>query len=147
MLSRATEAGDRVPSVTKTQLILTITATDLANGTEAGEVLGSLNTGLLLGTETVRKLTCDGSVTPVVLDDSGNLLHLGRTRRLFSSTQLKALWLRDKHCTYPGCDTPPTGATPTTPLGRRRTRPTSTTRHCSAATTTPSSTPDDSRRV
>ncbi len=106
MLQRATEAGDKVPSVAKTQLLLTIRAADLLARTAAAEVLGSLDTGLLLGTETARKLACDGAITPVVVDDEGNLLHLGRTRRLFSSSQLKALWLRDRHCTYPGCDIP-----------------------------------------
>ncbi len=105
-LTRASAAGDKVPSVSRTQLVLTIRADHLAAGTEAGEVLGSLNTGTLLGVETIRKLSCDASLTPVILDEVGNLIHLGRTRRLFSSTQLKALWLRDRHCTYPGCDTP-----------------------------------------
>ncbi len=106
MLRRATEAGEKVPSVAKTQLMLTIRATDLVAGSNAAEVLGSLDTGLLLGTETARKLACDAAITPVVLDEEQNLLHLGRTRRLFTPTQLKALWCRDRHCTYPGCDTP-----------------------------------------
>ena len=26
--------------------------------------------------------------------------------RLFTSAQVKRLWLRDGHCTYPGCDMP-----------------------------------------
>ncbi len=25
---------------------------------------------------------------------------------MFTSAQLKALWLRDKHCTFPGCEAP-----------------------------------------
>ncbi len=71
--------------------------------TGAGWTLGGLDFGALLGLETVRRLACDGEVTPVVLGELGEILHLGRTRRLFSSAQTKALWVRDLHCTYPGC--------------------------------------------
>ena len=62
--------------------------------------------GALLGPETVRKLACDAAVIPAVLDADGQVLDLGRTRRLFTPAQVQALWLRDRHCTFPGCQTP-----------------------------------------
>ena len=31
---------------------------------------------------------------------------MGTDVRLFTAAQLKRLWLRDQHCTYPGCDMP-----------------------------------------
>ncbi len=60
----------------------------------------------MLAPQTVRRLACDGSITPVVLADHGELLNLGRTLRLYSQAQTKAVWLRDGGCTYPGCDAP-----------------------------------------
>ncbi len=36
----------------------------------------------------------------------GELLDLGRAVRLFAKKQRRALWHRDKTCTYPGCDMP-----------------------------------------
>jgi hypothetical protein len=35
-------------------------------------------------------------------------LHFGRGRRWFTSAQIRALWLRDRHCTFPGCRAPAT---------------------------------------
>ena len=64
----------------------------------------------MLGPETVRKLACDGAVVPAVLGADGEVLHLGRRRRLFTSAQVRALWLRDRHCTFPGCTIPATWA-------------------------------------
>ncbi|MDQ2848219.1 MAG: HNH endonuclease, partial [Actinomycetota bacterium] len=34
------------------------------------------------------------------------ILDEGRAQRLFTGPQLKALWLRDTHCTFPGCEAP-----------------------------------------
>jgi hypothetical protein len=33
-------------------------------------------------------------------------LDLGRAQRLFSTAQIRALWLRDRHCTFPNCSVP-----------------------------------------
>jgi hypothetical protein len=52
-------------------------------------------------------VACDAGVIPVVLGTQGEVLDLGRTRRLFAPAQLKVLWLRDKGCTIPGCGVPP----------------------------------------
>jgi hypothetical protein len=66
-----------------------------------------LGTGTLLAPETVRRIACDAAVIPVVLGTQGEVLELGRKRRLFSPGQLAALWLRDGGCTIPGCHAPP----------------------------------------
>ncbi|MDQ2848443.1 MAG: HNH endonuclease, partial [Actinomycetota bacterium] len=62
--------------------------------------------GALLAPETVRTLACDAAIIPVVLGSDGEILDEGRAQRLFTPPQLKALWLRDKHCTFPGCEAP-----------------------------------------
>ena len=41
-----------------------------------------------------------------VLGTAGEVVDTGRAHSLFSPAQAKRLWLRDRHCTYPGCDTP-----------------------------------------
>src|SRR5690606_6617743 len=60
-----------------------------------------------VSTETIRELACEGDVTPIVLGSGGEILHLGRTRRLFSSAQRRALAVRDGGCVWPGCCAPP----------------------------------------
>jgi len=103
---RATAAGGQVPTSTKAQLYITITLDDLRKTTGAGCTLGSLDSGGLLGPETVRRMACDAGVIPVVLGGPGEVLEVGRTQRLFTAGQVKALWLRDRQCTFPGCDAP-----------------------------------------
>ncbi len=103
---RATAAGGLVPAATKAAVYVTMTLQDLKNTSGAGCTLGSVDGGALLGPETVRKLACDAGIIPVVLGGPSEVLDVGRTQRLFTAGQVKALWLRDKHCTFPGCDAP-----------------------------------------
>ena len=42
----------------------------------------------------------------VVIDGPSEVLDLGRTRRLFSPAQRKAMAIRDRHCRAEGCDIP-----------------------------------------
>lgn len=52
---------------------------------------------------TAERLTCIGKITLQVTDNSGEILHLGRSRRLASPAQRRALRLRDRTCSFPGC--------------------------------------------
>jgi hypothetical protein len=56
-----------------------------------------------LPVETVRRLTWDGCVTPVVVDGSGQPLDVGRKHRVVPPALKRALIARDRHCRYPGC--------------------------------------------
>ena len=51
-------------------------------------------------------LICDAHLQPVVVDASGSPLRLGRTRRLFSPAQRRAMIVRDGGCIFPGCEAP-----------------------------------------
>ena len=64
----------------------------------------------MLGPQTVRRLACDAGIIPAVLAGTGQILDLGGYRRAFTSAQVRALWLRDRHRTYPGCTVPGTWA-------------------------------------
>lgn len=105
----AVEAASRV-SVAASGAVLHVTLTleDLLARLGAGEVIGSSATGALLAPGVVRALACDADVVPHVLGADGAVLDVGRAERRFTSAQRHALWLRDRHCTYPGCEVPAT---------------------------------------
>jgi hypothetical protein len=50
-----------------------------------------------------RRLACQARIIPVVLGGDSEVLDLGRSRRLFSPAQRKAIRLRDKRCRAKGC--------------------------------------------
>jgi hypothetical protein len=53
--------------------------------------------------DTVRRLACDGSVIRVIEDERGAPLDVGRKQRIVSTPLRRALWSRDRRCTFPGC--------------------------------------------
>jgi len=59
------------------------------------------------GTQTADKLAGDASSIPVVLGSQGQLLDVGRAKRLVTSALLAALWVRDKRRTFLGGGRPP----------------------------------------
>ncbi|MEW2426601.1 DUF222 domain-containing protein [Micromonospora sp. NPDC047644] len=68
---------------------------------------GTLDTGLTLTPEAVRRLACDATILPAVLNGAGQVLDVGRQRRLITGPLRRALVLRDRGCAFPGCDRPP----------------------------------------
>jgi hypothetical protein len=72
----------------------------------AGTVLGSRANGELLDPDTVRRIACDAGIIPAVLGRHSETLDQGRLQRVFTLGQIRALWRRDRHCTFPDCDTP-----------------------------------------
>jgi hypothetical protein len=52
---------------------------------------------------TAQRHACDNPVLGAILDKHGKVLALGRSRRLVSKAQRRALLIRDKMCRYPGC--------------------------------------------
>ncbi|MET8280816.1 DUF222 domain-containing protein [Micromonospora sp. NPDC005174] len=68
---------------------------------------GTLDTGLALTAETVRRLACDAAILPTVLGGTSQTLDVGRQRRLVTGPLRRALVLRDRGCAFPGCDRPP----------------------------------------
>jgi HNH endonuclease/Domain of unknown function (DUF222) len=53
--------------------------------------------------ETARRLACDATVLGAVVDADGEVLSLGRSRRLVSRAQRRALMIRDRMCQFTGC--------------------------------------------
>ncbi|MDN5899625.1 MAG: HNH endonuclease [Brachybacterium sp.] len=56
-----------------------------------------------LEVHTAERLACTGKVALLITDAGGEALHLGRSRRLASPAQRRALRLRDGVCSFPGC--------------------------------------------
>ena len=56
-----------------------------------------------LEVRTAERLACTGRTAVMITDAGGEVLHLGRSRRLASRAQRRALRMRDGTCTFPGC--------------------------------------------
>lgn len=97
--------------VSATDLIATTapsgTATDVPAGTSDTDIPTSTAHVPGVGAvdpETARRLACDAPLVPALIDASGDVLALGRTQRLVTRTQRRALGIRDHHtCRFPGC--------------------------------------------
>lgn len=84
-----------------TTVVVTITESQLRDR------LGAAGLGLdaeQLSVGEARRLACEAQIVPVVLGGASEPLDLGRTRRLFSPAQRKAIRLRDGRCRAEGCD-------------------------------------------
>ena len=77
--------------------------------------VATTSTGDRVTAEQARRLACQARIIPVVLGRKGEVLDLGRSARLFSPAQRKAMAIRDRECTADGCLSPQPGAKPTTP--------------------------------
>jgi hypothetical protein len=53
--------------------------------------------------ESVKRLTCDGSVVPMVDGADGEPLNVGRKQRTVPAALKRALQARDGGCSFPGC--------------------------------------------
>lgn len=81
------------------RIVITIPLSDLKDG--LGEAV--LDTGERLSVAAVRRLACDAELIPAVLGTHGEILDVGRAQRLVTAALWTALFLRDGHCTFPGC--------------------------------------------
>ena len=81
-----------------------VTAHDLNRGEGAAHIEGQTAS---ISVATARRHACTAGAIPIRFDDSGHVLDLGRTQRLFSAKQRVALAARDGGCRFPDCDRPP----------------------------------------
>ncbi len=54
----------------------------------------------------LARVLCDCEVGRIVLSAEGLPLDVGRTERLFTAAQRRAIVVRDRHCAWNGCEVP-----------------------------------------
>ena len=81
-----------------------VTQADLDRRAGAGFIEGQ---SVSVSLETVERHACDGGLVPILFDDEGQSLNLGRSQRLHSARQRVAIATRDGGCLAPDCDRPP----------------------------------------
>ncbi|MBF4764173.1 DUF222 domain-containing protein [Nocardioides islandensis] len=87
---------------TATSVMVMITLDQLREGVGVAET----STGDTLTADQTRRLACQAGIIPVVLGGKGEILDLGRSKRLFTGPQRKAMAIRDRGCTADGCTIP-----------------------------------------
>ncbi len=103
LVGRAVASAEHVPTTPRAVLVVTIDHEHLRAATGAATTAD----GSLVAPGSARRLACEAGVLPVVLGSQGEPLDVGRERRLVTPRLLRALWLRDGGCTFPGCSRPP----------------------------------------
>ena len=89
---------------TPTQLVVTIDLDWLTTGLG----VGTLADGTPITAGQARRLACNAGIVPAVLGGRSEVLDLGRSRRLFTGAQRRALALRQRVCRAEGCTVPAT---------------------------------------
>ena len=72
----------------------------------SGAPAAEMEFSLPISAKAVERLACDCSVTRILLDSESMVIDVGRAKRVVSGSQSKALKVRDRGCTWPGCDRP-----------------------------------------
>jgi hypothetical protein len=105
LASRALTAGEvGVHGGTRPHVSVLIPAQVLGRSETSGvEEVAKTAYGHSLPPSSALRLVCDAQVTPIRIDGDGQPLNVGRTQRLATTVQRKALAVRDGGCTHPGC--------------------------------------------
>ena len=71
---------------------------------DADTLTGQLSDGSGVPTHVCERLLCDSGIVPVLKDEHGNTLDVGRKSRSVPAALRRALQMRDNGCGFPGCD-------------------------------------------
>jgi len=103
-LLRHAASAKPAPGVGAARVIVKLDYDQLREGAAGAGVIGD-STQLSAGE--LRLACCDAEVIPVVLRGAGEVLDVGRARRLVTSAMRAALIARDGGCVFPSCNAPP----------------------------------------
>jgi hypothetical protein len=106
LLTRWADHGTDVPRRHGHRPHLIVLTTEATLRGEPDAPLGETPYGQPLSPEAVARIGCDARITPVLCDQEGVPLKLGRTQRLVSPGLWLALLARDQGCTFEGCTRP-----------------------------------------
>ena len=109
MARRASVAHDHSPGAQP--LVMVVTDLDALRGLGGqADIYGAGVTGSdgePIGVDTLRRYTCDCTISRVILGPDSEILDVGRASRIATPAQRRALFIRDGGCVFPGCDRPP----------------------------------------
>ena len=91
--TRSARAARSIPAADHYQVVVHVDGSALRRGVGRSD----------LPIETVKRLCCDGSLITVLEDEHGTPLDVGRKQRTVSTPLKRALWSRDRGCSFPGC--------------------------------------------
>ena len=106
LAKRALDSG-QLPQRAGQRPHITLTATAATLCGHPGSPAALLDWGFPISGHALRKIAVDASITPILLSESGDPLHVGRRYRTATPKMRKALAERDRVCVWPGCDRPP----------------------------------------
>jgi Domain of unknown function (DUF222)/HNH endonuclease len=72
-----------------------------------GRMAGELEDAGPITADTARRLACDASVTRVITQGASEPLDVGRRTNVVPAALRRAVTVRDRGCTFPGCERPP----------------------------------------
>ncbi len=101
---RNTEAEDGESRGIEADITVIVDYATLVSGEFHDHSVCETSDSAVLPPASVQRLLCNGSVTPLIVDGSGNPLSLGRTVRHASRKQRRALRAIYRSCGFPGCD-------------------------------------------
>ena len=99
-------AGHGTVRPTVADIGLLIDATTLSAGEYHEHSVCETSDGVLMSVPSVRRLLCNGLVTPIIVGADGVPLNVGRTIRTANRQQRRALRAMYRTCAAEGCDTP-----------------------------------------
>jgi hypothetical protein len=76
------------------EVVVHVQASDLEGRTELGDGISA---------ETSRRILCDAGVVPMLEDEQGKTIDVGRKTRTIPAALRRALDARDRGCRFPGC--------------------------------------------
>jgi hypothetical protein len=94
----------RIVGVHKPAVRLHVTATDLDRRAGVAQFEGQT---VAVSVAAAERRACADGIVPILFDDGGQSINVGRTQRLFTRRQRVGLAARDGGCRFPDCDRPP----------------------------------------
>lgn len=109
MLSAAARGGE-LPDLggAAPTLVVTVDAADYAAGTGWARVEGADGADLGVPVRVAAQVGCAGGIQRVLFDETGRIVSIGTSGRVFNALQRRAIIARDGGCIIPGCTIPAT---------------------------------------
>jgi hypothetical protein len=104
LIRLGTDAAPEIVGAQPPAVRIVVTDRDLARRAGSGSIDGQ---AAPISIRTVERELCNRGTVPIHFDSAGQIVNVGRERRLFTTRQRIGLAVRDGGCRFPGCDRPP----------------------------------------